>query len=30
VAAATAFAEAGTWEPVDDLARHVVAEPASA
>ena len=29
VAAATAFAEAGTWEPVDDLARHVVAEPAS-
>jgi pyruvate dehydrogenase E1 component alpha subunit len=28
IEAATAFAEAGTWEPVGDLARHVVAEPA--
>jgi pyruvate dehydrogenase E1 component alpha subunit len=27
IAAAVAFAEAGTWEPVADLARHVGAEP---
>ena len=26
--AAVAFAEAGTWEPVAELARHVMAEAA--
>jgi TPP-dependent pyruvate/acetoin dehydrogenase alpha subunit len=26
IAAAVAFAEAGTWEPVEDLARFVCAE----
>lgn len=29
VAAAVAFAEAGTWEPIADLHRHVYAEPES-
>ena len=29
VEAAVAFAEAGTWEPVEDLLRHVVAAPAT-
>ncbi len=28
IAEAVAFAEAGTWEPVADLARHVLGEPA--
>ncbi|SFQ20263.1 2-oxoisovalerate dehydrogenase E1 component [Tranquillimonas alkanivorans] len=27
IAAAVAFAEAGTWEPVDDLTRHVTGDP---
>ncbi len=28
LAAAVAYAEAGSWEPAEDLTRHVVAEPA--